>query len=102
MPRAQHPTSETPGERFRFESRLCAELVPHPQANELPPVDENERAALRADIARHGVRSPLKVTADGVVLDGHLRLAAAVELSLAELPVLVVDPADELEYMLGL
>jgi N6-adenosine-specific RNA methylase IME4 len=40
------------------------------------------------------------VTAAGVVLDGHHRLRAASELGLAEVPVRVVAPCDELAHML--
>jgi N6-adenosine-specific RNA methylase IME4 len=59
-----------------------------------------EYAALRADISARGLQIPLDVTAEGVVLDGHLRLRAAAELGLEQVEVRLIAPADELDYML--
>ncbi|MFE5871606.1 ParB N-terminal domain-containing protein [Streptomyces roseifaciens] len=39
----------------------------------LPPLADEEYAALRADIAEHGVRVPIDVDENGAVLDGHHR-----------------------------
>lgn len=46
-----------------------------PYANLLPPLTTTERAALAADIAAHGVRSPIVIDECGNVLDGHNRHA---------------------------
>jgi N6-adenosine-specific RNA methylase IME4 len=43
---------------------------------------------------------PLEVSAGGIVLDGRHRLRAAVELGLETVPVRVVSPGDEHEYVL--
>jgi ParB-like chromosome segregation protein Spo0J len=48
----------------------------------LPPLDEAEYAALRDDIAEHGVIYPLVVDEDGNVLDGHHRQAICQELGI--------------------
>jgi N6-adenosine-specific RNA methylase IME4 len=56
--------------------------------------------SLRADIERRGLQVPLEINAAGVVLDGHVRLRAARELDLERLPVRVVAPTDEVEYLL--
>jgi ParB-like chromosome segregation protein Spo0J len=48
---------------------------------------------------RRGLQVPLDVNGENVVLDGHLRLRAAHELGLAEVPVRIVNPPDEVEYL---
>jgi N6-adenosine-specific RNA methylase IME4/ParB-like chromosome segregation protein Spo0J len=80
--------------------RRVAELRPHPHASEVPALSADEYDALKADLSQRGLQVPLEITAGGLVLDGHARLRAALELGLAELEVLVVEPADELEHIL--
>jgi ParB-like chromosome segregation protein Spo0J len=46
----------------------------------MPPLSAEEYAALRADIAEHGVRVPIDVDENGTILDGHHRQAIATEL----------------------
>jgi hypothetical protein len=75
-------------------------LRPHPQADAVPAMSNEEYQAFVCDIAARGIQTPIKTTADAVVLDGHQRLKAAIELAIPALPVTVVDPPDELEYML--
>ena len=55
----------------------------------LPPLTADEYAALKADIAAHGVLVPVELDEAGQVLDGHHRLRAAAELGLAEVPTVV-------------
>jgi len=57
------------------------------------PAEAYER--LRESVRRYGVRVPLHVTPEGVVLDGHHRLKAAKELKLASVPVQVLDLPEE-------
>jgi len=52
------------------------------------------------DIRRRGLLVPLEITKMNVVLDGHLRLRAATELGLEQVPVRLVAPPDQVEYML--
>jgi N6-adenosine-specific RNA methylase IME4 len=59
-----------------------------------------EADALQEDIADRGIQVPLEVTATGVVLDGCMRHRAALKLSLEVVPVRIVAPPDEVEYML--
>jgi N6-adenosine-specific RNA methylase IME4 len=59
-----------------------------------------ENDELRRDIERRGLQVPLEVTPRRVVLDGRGRLRAALELGLPSVPVRVVGPPDEPEYML--
>jgi hypothetical protein len=48
-------------------------------------------AELLASVGKEGVREPLKVSRDGVVLSGHRRLMAALQQMLRTVPVLVED-----------
>ena len=82
------------------ETRRRDELTPHPNADIVPPLAPRARAAFVADVAAHGVLTPLEVTAAGIVLDGHERLQAARELGLDVVTVRVVAPRDECAYML--
>jgi hypothetical protein len=59
-----------------------------------------EYGSFRADVAERGIMVPLEITAEGVVLDGRHRLQAAAELELELVPVRVVAPQDEHEYVL--
>jgi N6-adenosine-specific RNA methylase IME4 len=59
-----------------------------------------EWTAFLADVADHGIATPLDITPAGVVLDGRHRLRAATELGLGRVPVRVVAPPDETGYIL--
>jgi N6-adenosine-specific RNA methylase IME4 len=87
-------------ETGRPEPRPVAELQPHPQAAEVPPLSESDYHTLREDIDSRGVLVPIEVTKGGVVLDGRARLRAARELGHEKIIVHVVAPEDELEYIL--
>jgi N6-adenosine-specific RNA methylase IME4/ParB-like chromosome segregation protein Spo0J len=80
--------------------RETSELKPHPHAARVPAPTRDEYRELRADVDRRSVVTPLAVTAELVVLDGHQRLRAAKELKLRQLPVRVVSPPDEVAFML--
>jgi hypothetical protein len=53
----------------------------HPAAA-LFPIDADDLAALVEDIAEHGQRDPIKVSHDGVIVDGRTRLEACRQLGL--------------------
>jgi len=80
--------------------RNVTELSLHPAAERVPPMNRNEYQALVANVRERGVAVPLDITEAGLVLDGRHRLNAARELGLDDVPVRVVAPEDELEYML--
>src|SRR3954462_2860427 len=80
--------------------RTTSILQPHPEAGSGPAMSELEFTALRADVAEHGVLEPLPVTKDGLLIDGHHRLRAALELGIARVPARVVEPPDPLASML--
>lgn len=57
----------------------------------MPPLSEHEFAALKADIALHGVQVPIEVDEVGEIIDGHHRFKAAMALGMRMdmLPVVV-------------
>jgi N6-adenosine-specific RNA methylase IME4 len=63
-------------------------------------MQERPFGAFVGDISRRGILSPLELDDDGVILDGHERHRAATWLGLETVPVVVVAPADPVEYML--
>ncbi len=65
-----------------------------PDFQVMAPLDDDARAALRADIAAHGVVVPIVTTADGRIIDGHHRAQIAAELGI-ECPALAVDLDDQ-------
>ena len=60
----------------------------------LPSLTPDEYAALREDIAAHGIRVPIDVDESGAVLDGHHRQAIAAELGI-DCPTRVVPGLSE-------
>jgi N6-adenosine-specific RNA methylase IME4/ParB-like chromosome segregation protein Spo0J len=101
MANAANPTP-TPDSILRgpIERRAPGSLRAHPQAGEVPAVSAGEYRALCADINKRGLQQPLEISGEGVVLDGHLRLRAALELGLEQVEVRTVIVEDELGYIL--
>jgi ParB-like chromosome segregation protein Spo0J len=60
----------------------------------LPPLSDEEYAALTADIAERGIRVPIDVDERGQILDGHHRAAIAADLGI-ECPTRVVADLTE-------
>jgi N6-adenosine-specific RNA methylase IME4 len=83
------------------ESRSPRELRGHPEALRVPSMTVLEAKALEADIARRGIVVPLDITVAGVVLDGRHRHRTALNLGLELVPVRIVDPLDEVDYMIS-
>lgn len=52
----------------------------------LPPLSDDDYAALKADIAKHGVKVPVEYDEAGAILDGHHRVAICRELGITEWP----------------
>jgi ParB family chromosome partitioning protein len=66
--------------------------------SELPDEKYQE---IKQSIAAHGIRDPLKVLSDYIVIAGHQRLRIAKELGIEKVPVVVLDiSAEEAEYLL--
>lgn len=66
-------------------------LKPHPRLNDgrlIPPIPEDEYEALRDSIARFGIKQDIVVAwPSGVILDGHHRWRAALELGVDEVSI---------------
>ena len=57
--------------------------VPQPSKFQvMPPLADDDFAALKADIQANGVLIPVEVDEDGNVLDGHHRVSACTELGI--------------------
>lgn len=72
------------------------EALARRQLNRFPPLADEEYQDLKDDIARHGVRIPIVVDEDGVVLDGFHRQKAARELGV-ECPRIVREGLSDAE-----
>jgi hypothetical protein len=83
----------TAGEDVTASVQRPADVAPYQL---LPPLSADEYAALRDDIAAHGVRVPVDVDERGKLLDGHHRAAIAAELGI-HCPTRVVDGLTEEE-----
>jgi N6-adenosine-specific RNA methylase IME4 len=89
------------GERGGVElMRDPSTLRPHPEAGRLPSLSKADHRAFVADIRERGLTTPLVINPAGIVLDGHQRLRAALELGLERVLVRIVAPEDELSYIL--
>src|SRR5205085_4865085 len=80
--------------------RRTSGLQPHPDSGLVPGMARDEYQAFLADIAARGIQTPLAITQGDIVLDGHQRLRAAIELGHDTVPVTLVEADDEIEYML--
>lgn len=69
--------------------------MPHDSRREAYMGVRDELALLALDMAKRGIRQPLVITQEGVVVSGHRRLAAARLAGLAEVPCVVQDDADD-------
>jgi ParB-like chromosome segregation protein Spo0J len=82
------------------ETRPIQELRDHPQAALVPFMTSGEYRSFLADVSERGIVDPIQITSQRVVLDGRHRLRAARDLGFAAVPVRVVEPVDEVSYML--
>src|SRR4051794_37417297 len=82
-------------------ARRGAHLGLHPSTALVPELSGAEYDALRGDIELRGIVVPIEASSTGVVLDGRGRVRAARDLALSEVPARVVDPADEVTYIVS-
>jgi ParB/RepB/Spo0J family partition protein len=54
-------------------------------------LSDAEFRMLRIDIEQHGLRQPIEVTADGIIIDGHQRVRAFRELGIEEIEVTILE-----------
>ena len=92
-------SSETLSSVANLGEELVDRLSSHPNAGMVPALEADEYRLLRDDVEQRGIVTPLEITPDLVVVDGHQRLRIARELQLARVPVRVVRPDDEIRYM---
>jgi DNA modification methylase len=86
----------------RMESWPLAEVHPYPRNPRTHSEDEVQQLA--AHILRHGFNKPIEVDEDGIILCGHRRLAAALALGMAKVPVIQhrhLDAAQKAEYRIA-
>jgi ParB-like chromosome segregation protein Spo0J len=73
-----------------------ANLRPHPLQDVIyGDLSPSEFAALKQDIQHHGIRQPVEVTKDGVLVDGKHRVRALRELGIAEVDAIIVEAENE-------
>lgn len=75
-------------------SKLQTHPLQQPTYGDLP---SHEFAALKADIARRGVRSPIHITRSGIIIDGHQRVRACGELGIEEISAIICEEEGQLE-----
>jgi len=61
------------------------DLKPH-ERTVVPPLEKEDLELLEKDVAQHGIRIPLAITPERVILDGHHRWQIAQKLKLATVP----------------
>jgi DNA modification methylase len=71
---------------MKIELRKLSEIKPYPQN---PRVNDDAVDAVAASIKEFGVKQPLVLDKDGVIVVGHTRFKAAAKLGLAKVPVVV-------------
>jgi N6-adenosine-specific RNA methylase IME4 len=83
--------------------RKISELKPHPHRELIPPISPEDYANLLEDIKRNGILQPIDITHDNVILDGHQRVKAAMELGIEEVEVRIPELVgiDEDEYLIS-
>jgi hypothetical protein len=82
----------TAGSAGRVEMRKVAALEAHPlNAETYAGEPADEWAEFVRDVGAAGVKEPLQVTPEGVIIGGHRRWAAAAEAGFAEVPCIVED-----------
>lgn len=83
-------------------TRQTSSLRPHPLIKSIPRwhAESPEWAAFVEDIRENGIKSPIRATGEGVVVDGWTRLLAAKALQFAEVPTETVDGAEAIQIIL--
>ncbi len=76
-----------------------ANLRPHPCQDEIfGDLSAGEYAALKQDIRLHGIRQPIEVTSEGIIVDGHHRVRALREQGIEEVDAIVVEGDTEVRF----
>ena len=86
---------------MKIESRLLSEI--HPYENN-PRINDTAVDAVARSIEEFGFRQPIVVDEEGIIIVGHTRYKAAIQLGLTEVPVHVakgLSPAQVQAYRLA-
>jgi ParB-like chromosome segregation protein Spo0J len=90
IPMSLTTASRSPDSELKAPTRRLEDLKPHPRQKELiRALNTEEFTRLREDIRLNGMRTPVEITVDDVIIDGHQRVHVAKELSLKEVVVWV-------------
>src|SRR5437870_3282062 len=81
--------------RLRFETWPITRLIPSPRNARTH--SDAQIAEIAGSIRTFGFSNPILVGADGDVIAGHGRLAAARQLGLTEIPVIVLSALNEMQ-----
>jgi len=83
--------------------RKISELKPHPHQELIPPMSLEDYQNFLEDIRRNGILQPIDITYNNVILDGHHRVKAAMELGIKEIEVRIPELlyVDEDEYLIS-
>ncbi len=98
MPAKAHSAKKRETPATVLEWRPVAEVIPYTKNPRLAP--EAAIAKVAASIREFGFRQPIVVDGKGVVIAGHTRLAAAKQLGLERVPVLVAADPEPYPYRL--
>lgn len=91
--------SPTPVLRIRQDTRAVSELRAYAHNSKTHPQSQIE--AIKASITAFGFNDPIGITEDGVIVEGHGRLMAAMQLGMDTVPVIVLS-ADLTQDMIDL
>lgn len=77
---------------MQIQRRRIDGLTPHPQQGLIyNDLSDREFQSLKDDIAKHGLRQPVEITAAGMLMDGCHRVRALKELGFDEVDVIICD-----------
>lgn len=63
--------------------------------NIFPPLEGKIYDFLKEDIREHGIRTPVEITNDNLIICGHERVRIALELGLTEIPVVIFEKEEK-------
>ena len=72
----------------------------HPAANIVPMMDEEQYQALVEDVRANGFLNPIKITKEGLLIDGRNRICASIDIEL-DAPIEEYSPVDPVQYIVS-
>jgi len=71
----------------------------HAEADRIPMMDAAQEASFREDIGQRGIKVPVEITRDNIIVDGRSRLLAAKALGIERVPVIEAPLGDESPFL---